>query len=228
MKDLVVYLSSFFSYQWMFPVSTIYQFLPNQCHDSRNIFFISLVNSPNLLVNGLNKHKWIIEFLALHLLLPVFPCMKMDKKYPNNPPVRWWCGGYCAPTKSTVYGAAFGAYPIGTCSAWGWILTAIMAHFIAFSASLWWEIYFLRILFLRETSVQKGLFGRIRWYVREIYTLRLCYGLLDDCFEVGGWVSFMPILTDSEMSIRGVSPVPWFVERSGVRSESSFSHLRRL
>lgn len=73
MKDLVVYLSSFFSYQWMFPVSTIYQFLPNQCHDSRNIFFISLVNSPNLLVNGLNKHKLIIEFLALHLLIPVFP-----------------------------------------------------------------------------------------------------------------------------------------------------------
>lgn len=141
----------------------------------------------------------------------------MDKKYPN-PPVRWWCGGYCAPTESTVYGAAFGAYPIGTCSAWGWILTAIMAHFIAFSASLWWEIYFLRIkriLFWRETSVQKGLFGSIRWYVREIYTLRLCYGLLDDCFEVGGWVSFMPILTDSEMSIRVVSAVPWFVDRAG-------------
>lgn len=51
--------------------------------------------------------------------------------------------------------------------------------------------------------------------MREIYTLRLCYGLLDDCFEVGGWVSFMPILTDSEMSIRGVSAVPWFVERAG-------------
>lgn len=65
MKDLVVYLSSFFSYQWMFPVSTIYQFLPNQCQDSRNIFFVSLVNSPNLLVNGLNKHKWIIDFFGI-------------------------------------------------------------------------------------------------------------------------------------------------------------------
>ncbi len=116
---------------------------------------------------------------------------------------------------------------------WG-AKSQIVAHFVVFLplfASLWWGKY-RKDTVLRENSVQKGLFGRIRqlrhyrsiwlWYVREIYIHRdyvtdwfplrtdwqVFLWLWMICFEVGCWVGLVPILTDScEMSIRGVSAV---------------------
>lgn len=110
----------------------------------------------------------------------IFSITSPHSRFPLHPPVRWWCGGYCAPTKSTVYGAAFGAYPIGTCSVWGWILTATMAHFIAFSASLWWEIYFCGSCFWEKLQFKKdSLEGLDDMCVRYIH-----WDYVTDCWMI--------------------------------------------